>query len=327
MNCRVLDVRRAQYSIMRRDEITLSALGAMTWDIFVSAFNTSDRVLTVFNCVSSPVKHWLVHSEYGFSLDELPLGDLVQPLGGDEIDFWLEFFSKAGLPQDLSGLSICIDATGFMRPHLMVLLALVKSRGVRCLNVLYTDPVGYSDAESTPFTKGAITAVRQVRGFEGSHIADAGERDLIVIGVGYDDQLIRRAAESKSAARKLQLFGLPSLQPHMYQESRLRASRAEEAVGPQSDREVLFAPASNPFVTADVLHESIAREEGSPRGLRNLYLSPLGTKPQVLGFALYYLTERANTATSVVFPFADGYNQETTFGIARIWLYEFELDW
>lgn len=327
MSCRVFEMRRPQYAIMRREAISLATLGSSTWDVFVSAFNTSDRVRTVYAHVSSPVKHWLVHAEYGFSSQELPADSLIQPNTEDEVDFWLEYLGQAGLPQDLTGLRICVDATGFMRPHLMVLLALMKSRGARYLNVLYTDPVGYSDAEGTRFTKGAITAVRQVRGFEGVHIADAGERDLIVIGVGYDDQLIRRAAESKSAARKLQLFGLPSLQPHMYQESRLRASRAEEAVGPQGDREVIFAPASNPFVTADVLRESIAREADSTRGVRNLYLSPLGTKPQVLGFALYYLTECVNTATSIIFPFADGYNQETTFGIARIWLYEFELDW
>src|SRR5580658_4376694 len=42
------------------------------------------------------------------------------------------------------------------------------------------------------------------------------------------------------------------------------------------------------------------------------YLSPLATKPQVLGFALYYLTECRNTAASLIFPFCQAYDQETS---------------
>ena len=125
--------------------------------------------------------------------------------------------------------------------------------------------------------------------------------------------------------RKLLMFGLPSLQPDMYQESRLRVARAAESVGNAAEGDLLFAPANNPFVTAQELATAIERERKSSRGVSNLYLSPLGTKPQVLGFALYYLKECVGTETSIIFPFAARYSRETTHGISRIWLYSIDL--
>ena len=62
-------------------------------------------------------------------------------------------------------------------------------------------------------------------------------------------------------------------------------------------------------------------------GMSNLYLSPLATKPQALGFALYYLCELAGSAASIIFPFAESYSPETSIGWGRTSLYRLELDW
>lgn len=202
---------------------------------------------------------------------------------------------------------------------------MLRELGFLRVDVIYSDPLAYESGDKTPFTQGSVTAVRQVRGFEGSHVPDAGEDDLLVIGAGYDDELIRRVAEAKRGARKFEMFGLPSLQPHMYEENQLQAALADEAVGPLPARAQLFAPANNPFATAQELHERITEERG--RKLANLYLSPLATKPQALGFALYYLCECVNTASSIIFPFAEFYSRETSIGWARTSLYELELDW
>jgi hypothetical protein len=140
--------------------------------------------------------------------------------------------------------------------------------------------------------------------------------------MGYDDELVRRVAESKEDAKKIQMYGLPSLGADMYQESVLRSFKASEALGPWWD-ERCFAPANDPFATANVLQERV-RQEIAGQGLTNLYLAALGTKPQVLGFALYYATERRPTATSIIFPFTGGYEQETSKGVARTWLYNVE---
>lgn len=315
------------YSLLRRTEYPAERLPDLPeWDIFLSAYNTSERVRNLFGAVRAARKEWLIHPEYDFSDAELPSdGHVRVGLGRDEAEFWHQFFSDSAFDQVPADARIGIDITGFMRPHLMLLPRLLRDRGFSRLQVLYADPVAYASGEKTPFTQGAVTEVRQVRGFEGLHEPEAGDDDLLIIGAGYDDELIRRVAENKRAARKLEMFGLPSLQPHMYEENRLRAAGAEEAVGPLPERSMLFAPANDPFATAQELHDRVLEEQ--KRGVRNLYLSPLATKPQALGFALYYLCECVGTPASIIFPYAEYYTRETSIGLSRVWVYDLELDW
>ncbi|HEV7503726.1 MAG TPA: hypothetical protein VGS07_02325 [Thermoanaerobaculia bacterium] len=316
------------YSLLRREEFAAPRLGELpSWDVFLSAYNKSERVNAVFEAVRADRKEWLIHPEYDFSESELPeTGHLHLLNSRDEAEFWHQYTRDAKVEDWPRDLRICIDSTGFMRPHLILFPRMLRDLGFSRLDVLYADPKAYEKGESTPFTKGAVTEIRQVRGFEGAHLPDAGEEDLLVIGAGYDDELIRRVAESKRAARKMEMFGLPSLQPHMYEENRLRAALAEEALGPLPNRSLLFAPANDPFATAQELHYRL-EEERVRRRFGNLYLSPLATKAQALGFALYYLCECAGEAASVIFPYAEYYSRETSVGLSRVWLYELELDW
>jgi hypothetical protein len=311
------------YRISYREQLDLRGVTERSsdWSLLVSAFNTSERVTRVFDSCRTGERHWLAHQEYGFSDSELPQG-CICPTGSDEAEFWVDFLAAIGNP-DLSQETLCLDITGFMRPHLSFVVAWLFANGIDRFYVLYSDPVHYTKQERTPFSKGPVVRVRQVTGFEGIHRTADTNNDLVIIGAGYDDELIRRIAEDKSNARKVQLFGLPSLEPDMYQESVIRADKAVEAVGGLPDRQLLFAPANDPFVTAQVLSKFVA-EEDKRRPISNLYLSSLGTKPQVLGFTLFFLTERANSATSLVFPYAESYEQETAQGLARSWLYTIE---
>jgi hypothetical protein len=149
---------------------------------------------------------------------------------------------------------------------------------------------------------------------------------VLIIGAGYDDKLIAEIAEHKDQASKIQVFGLPSLRADMYQENVLRAHRAESAVGTpiHHDSSSFFAPANDPFVTAAVLQEIVNGLRQRER-ITNLYLSPLATKAQLLGFSLYYLAECRNAAVSMLFPFCAAYARETTKGLTRIWKYTVEL--
>jgi hypothetical protein len=312
------------YTILYRTRLALEDLDDASnhWPVLVSAFNASERVQTIFARANAGAKHWLIQPEYGYAPDQYPTdGQVFAPTSRNEAEFLTGYLSSA--PVDPRQTGACIDITGFMRPHLMLLLRMMFDAGVDRFDVLYTDPVRYSKEERTEFSKGPVVAVRQVAGFEGQHVPHRGTEDLLVIGTGYDDELIRRVAESKANAHKIQMFGLPSLQPDMYQENVLRASRAAEAVGQSGEREPCFAPANDPFVTAAVLQERVDREQAASR-LSNLYLCPLGTKPQALGFALYYVTEWQGGPCSILFPFAEFYEQETSRGIARVWKYTLE---
>ena len=112
----------------------------------------------------------------------------------------------------------------------------------------------------------------------------------------------------------------------MYQENVIRASLAAESIGSNffQDRNYFFAPANDPFVTASVLQDIVRKLEEKHK-VTNLYLSPLSTKPQVLGFALYYLTEQIDKSASIIFPISEKYTRETSKGISKVWKYTVEM--
>jgi hypothetical protein len=113
------------------------------------------------------------------------------------------------------------------------------------------------------------------------------------------------------------------LQADFYQENVLNAHRAAEAVTATNENHPIFAPANDPFVTAAVIQKTV--KEQRRRSIKNIYLCPLSSRPQALGFALYYLYEARDDAVSIIYPFATRYAQETTTGISRIWKYRIEL--
>jgi hypothetical protein len=289
------------------------------WHIFVSAFTSAERVRRVFDNVVARRKRWIVFPEYDYRRAELPAEDFFLDQASNEAEYTQSFWDSLG--ERVNGQNVCVDTTGFIRPYLIFLLRWFLENGVRRFDALYSEPVHYRRREETRFSDECVREVRQVAGYEGNHRPDISN-DVLLINAGYDHQLIAHVAESKDHARKAQMFGFPSLRADMYQENVLRARQAEEAVGSQSTP--YFAPANDPFVTASVLRD-VVRQLDDRRPVTNLYLSPLATKPQVLGFALYYLTELRGSASSIIFPFCDSYDRETGTGVARVWKYTVEL--
>jgi hypothetical protein len=312
------------YTILYKDELPVVGpwRNSLQWDVFISAYTAAERVQSVYTKVTARSKHWLVFPEYGFCSDEYPTGGFALTTR-DEAEYIKTFWeSTIG---DARGKKIVIDITGFIRPYLIFLLKWLASHNVTRFDAIYTEPIIYSKREQTRFSDETVLEVRQVAGFEGTHNPDTSN-DYLVIGAGYDHQLIAEVAENKAASKKIQIFGLPSLRADMYQENVLRAYQAEESVGRHTldESSSYFAPANDPFVTANTLREIVNRISAR-KPITNLYLSPLATKPQVLGFAIYFLTERQNTATSLLFPFCEAYDQETSTGVSRIWKYTVEV--
>jgi hypothetical protein len=318
---------QADYYAFERVAFTpedLSAAGR--WDYFWSAYDESQRVQVPFQQVIADEKQWLVHQEYGFCAAEHPAGAAV--LSGsfdppDVLRFVREHASK------IQGKSLCVDATGFVRPHLLVLLRALRDIGLCEFDVLYSDPVRYVADEETPFATGPVVKVEQVPGYAGVHRGAGFDDEILVVGAGYDYEHIIQSCEARRTSRKYLLTGLPSLQPHMYQESILRLHRAHEAIGDLSQRQRLYASASQPFAVAQLLHETVDREarESAEQGRspRNIYLCPLGPKPHVIGFAVYYLRELEDTAASIIYPFSECYSRLTAEGLLRTWKYHIEF--
>jgi hypothetical protein len=320
---------RHDYSIYERHELdgTNAWTGMPEWDYFLSGFNLADRIKITHERVRARHKVWLIHEEYGLSDAEMPPGSKFGLSNVDESTYCkalLTFLTdNQGFKPGVH--TLCIDITGVLRPHLMFLVRLLKARNVLDFTALYAEPLRYQSRERTTFSSGNITAVRPVHGFEGSPTR-GGAPHFLIIGVGYDDKLLAAVAEHRAKAEKHQLFGLPSLRADMFQESVLRSRRASEEIGDPnfSPHNRSFAPANDPFGTASVLSEIVDRQV-KQRPDSDIILAPLGTKAQVLGFALYYMLEAHNLHYSIIFPFSTGYAAETSTGLARIWAYRIEL--
>lgn len=307
----------------RKKYNSVAELNFTPFDFFISAFNDSERVQTVFENVPANNKFWLILPEYGYKPEQIPTKGTVLVFNEDqdESDVVISLFDQIGI--NFQTQSVCVDITGFIRPHLVFLVRYLATVGIKVVSFIYTDPVKYIKKENTDFSLDH-TEIRQIIGCEGSHFPNA-TNDYLLIGAGYDYQRINDVSVNKADTKKVQLFGFPSLQPDMYQENILKAYKAEENSSGIDPELSLFAPANDPFITAAVIQKYIQRENRrSP--ITNLYLCPLSTKAQTLGFALYYVFECLNEPVSVIFPFSSKYSRETTEGVSKIWMYVVEFN-
>ena len=294
-----------------------------SWDVFISSYNSSERVNSVFNKASAKQKCWIIAPEYEYLEEEYPdNGDVYVSGKRQESEFINDIFTSLDL--DLTKTSLCIDITGFMRPHLLYLIRYLAFHKVTKFDVLYSEPGQYKKKDETTFSDGPVVQVRPIAGYEGQHVEN-GKNDLLLLGVGYDHELVKQIVEYKDYAHIATLWGFPSLRADMFQENILRASKAGDAVFSgdwQHNR--YYAKANDPFLTADKLREIIQIHEQKEK-ISNLFLSPLSTKPQVLGFALFYVFDWIDKGSSIIFPFCDSYSRETSTGISAIWKYTVEL--
>jgi hypothetical protein len=309
------------YSYMYKSCLSLNDLSEFKWDVFLSAFNKSERVRLISGKVNATNKVEVVHHEYRIFPEEFPAGAFFSD-ASDEDEFILQMVESRLCKVDLSSAKVCVDITGFLRPHLMFLLRLLVVRGVRAITAIYAEPAKYSKLDDTLFGTSEVHSVRQVKGFEGSS-ARLSRNDLLIIASGFEERLVAEVAEDKDQARKILVLGLPSLKADMYQQSVIRSRKARDALGDGVTE--VFAPAADPFATASLL-SGLVEKERQGRGVDSLYLSPIATKPSALGFCLYFMRECGGSAASIVYPFSRVYSTESSDGIGRIWMYDLEFE-
>ncbi|MEW8335216.1 MAG: hypothetical protein AB2558_11865 [Candidatus Thiodiazotropha sp.] len=293
------------------------------WDLFISSYNSSERVKALFEKVNAKRKVWIIAPEYNYDESEYPdNGEVFSSDKKEESGLINELIEYLNV--DLRTASICVDITGFMRPHLLFLVRLFYFKSVTKFDVFYSEPSQYKKKDETTFSDGPVVEVRPIGGYEGTHV-DNSQNDLLIIGVGYDHELVKQVVEYKDYAHIASLWGFPSLRADMYQENILRASRAGDAVFfGDWHHNMHFAKANDPFSTAQALRNIVEVHDRNEK-ITNLYLSPLSTKVQVLGFSLHYIYDLIDKEASLVFPFCDSYARETSTGISSIWRYTIEL--
>lgn len=311
------------YSVFYRCVLDLDSLrNAEPYDLFISAFNSTIRVQSVFEKILATKKIWLIHPEYKYSDDDLPkLGEFVKPLKNDELEQVRALLEVTG---PLIGRKVCIDITGFM-PHVLVfLIAKLNTLGVNSFTAVYSEPEAYSKQEATVFSTQTAGRVRAIAGMRLSNNEDA--QDMLVLGVGFDHALINEVMNNKDHMVVYPILGFPPLSPDMFQQSAIRAANSGgQALEDAWITNRRFAPANDPFATAGVVAELI-RKIDATREPPNVYLSPLSTKVQTLGFALYWVLEgKGRGAVSMLLPECETYSRETCTGLKRLWAYEVEL--
>lgn len=311
------------YSFYYRKELKLEEDWG-NWDLFISAYNLSERLKPVFDHVQAENKAWLAFPEYDFSDEELPkdaqvvridMGNEAQQLKSIKREIDLDFYKDS---------KVCVDATGFMRPQLLFILLYFKKKGFKSVDFLYSEPNTYSKREKTKFAYGAVNETRQVVGYAGVNRAIDG-RDLLIIASGYDSTLIGKVAQYKENAEIVHIFGFPSLRPDMYQENILRTVAAADSFTGNAVNDPMFAPASDPFETASIIKRYIDTNSCLEK-YRHIYICPLSTKAQTLGVGLVYLNEYENLPVSLIYPFTEKYEKETSLGLVKMWQYTIEFD-
>ncbi len=289
------------------------------YDCLLSTYVESDRVLEPSKCIPCKERWWVLEddNEGGVPIE-------------NALTFRITEDSDGGIAKklvDKGYRSLCVDMTGFVIPQLLVLLRFLQINGLLSFDVIYTEPNQYKEGEETQFTEAPIY-VKQILGYAGMHTSDMSN-DYLVVAAGYDHSRIIEVATEKKSAKKVLLFGFPPCSPGMFQENILRAFHAEPAVGMYCFKNMdlnIFAPANDPFSTAQALKEYVDKVQHSKGKFTNLYLSPLSSKPQALGMALYYIWEEGlEKEWSIIYPFCNKYIHDTTSGISRIWCYEILL--
>ena len=307
-----------KHSYQKVDEVqTLSP-----YDIFISSYVNSQRVQEPADTIQAGQKVWFATKEEGRDLY----------LAGKDVTFvkanedYTPIDEKLRTLQ-LSGKSVCVDATGFRIPYLMFLMRCMAMYKINNFDILYTEPTQYRCAENTQFSD-LFYEVKQMHGMSGAHTS-RDDNDLLIIAAGYDhSRIVDVATKKKGCKKKVLLFGFPAISPGMFQENILRAHEAEGAIGTECFKDMdsnIYTPAYDPFVTAQAISEYVERQN-KREPITNIYLAPLSTKPHALGMALYFLWERGfRKNMSLIYPYCQQYITDNSDGIARIWRYEIQL--
>ncbi|MGE4300956.1 MAG: hypothetical protein AB7F40_05060 [Victivallaceae bacterium] len=321
------------YSIYYRDEMPLESSWDYHPDVFISFYNPSDRVCSTFERIDATSKFWIVQKEYDFKRDDYPQGNTIicnEENNKDyrESDFCYELENSTLFSVLMEAKTLCIDFTGVIKPYMMAMLAWLTYHHKRKFDVLFSEPKRYKNKDKTKFA-GDFYSIREVAGYAGIGQSTGTEKEVLVIGPGYDYNLISAVAEhKKNAAKKIQLLGFPSLRADMYQENVLCISKAsgadENPYNRGNDGLFYLAPANDPFATAAVLHE-IYEKIGAEISNASWYLCPLATKAQALGFCIFFIKECKGKAVSIIYPLGRHHEQETGEGVARTWKYTVEL--
>lgn len=304
------------YSYCYIEEI--NDVSALNYDIFISGFDGSERTNAVYDKISATERHWLVFPQYALGGSMLP-DEYLTTSANLEDDYILEVMEKICIRNK----TVCLDATGFIIPHLLFFMQYLVLNGVKSFDVLYSEPISYTRAEDTEFTK-YIEMPRPIQGYMASP-KNINGNDALVIFSGFDATLVTKVARNNSKAQFKYLFtGFPSLQADMYQQNLIQLDKSKLTIG-EKNVTYLKAPAYDPFVAATKLQKIVNDLMDEKHNIEYIHISPLSTKPMAIAAALVYL-DNPECPIDIIYPPANTYICGHTKGIKRTWKYTLEFE-
>lgn len=319
------------YDIFYRELLPIenNPINSEPFDIFISAFNASDRVKEVFNKIDSLQKYWLIHPEYRFTdeeLTEIQTPSIIRPTELSE-ESQVHFLLASLNIENFETSRICIDSTGFMRNVLALLIIALGHMGSKRINILYSEPIQYIDNEKTHFSVSA----NQVRTLYGTAITPTtNAKDSLIMSIGFDHDLMSQVVNDYESATFYPLYAFPSLSADMFQQSAFRSSNIIPIRNNDLTTRKFFAPANDPFSTAKQIQKIVQIIYFKEQNLKhNIYLCPLSTKAQVVGHAYYWWKEGQHQSQygmiNIILPMCISYKRETSIGLRRVWQYILEM--
>ncbi len=113
------------------------------YDFFFSSFDGCERTTSIFDTINSDKKTWIKFPHFQLDFDAID-GYLCTSFKEDEC--FIDLFSSIDISKSSK---VCVDITGFIRPHLIFFIKYLHRLGLRKIYFLYSEPIHYKHAEDT----------------------------------------------------------------------------------------------------------------------------------------------------------------------------------
>ena len=210
---------------------------------------------------------------------------------------------------DLEGKVVSVDITTFTKQYLLVLLKYLKKQQPKSVRLFYTEPEDYAVKWSKPLSYGLIDIV-SVPTYGGHSYTD--KENLLILILGYEGDRAYGIWERLSPHKTIAIIGRPSFKD-------LWEGRVEQfnrkLLSKLPKNSIYYSPTLDPFQVKKDLDTLIEHHLAR----FNIAISPLGSKPQVIGC---YLSLSLHPEVQVIYAIPK-YHEEEYFSkrIGRMWEY------
>ncbi|MHA1325417.1 MAG: hypothetical protein ACTSRL_21710 [Candidatus Helarchaeota archaeon] len=231
--------------------------------------------------------------------------DHHDPLDG--ISKFQELCKNRNIP--LKNKNITIDITTFTKQYLLVLFKFIEKQKPKTIRLFYTEPEDYAVKWNKPLSYGLIDIV-SVPTYGGHFYVE--KENLLVLLLGYEGDRAYGIWERFTPHKTIILIGRPSFRNAW--EGRVEKFN-KKIISKFPEDFINYIPTLDPFEVSKNLDNLIKHHMQK----FNIYISPLGPKPQVVGC---YLCIRKHPYVQIVYAIPKSHEEEYfSKQVGKIWEY------